>query len=293
MKKKMLGTGNNWSLTITIGLALFILGIFGMALLFGNEMQKIIRQNFEVEVFLEKDLTEDQIIEMGKYMASRPYVAKENGKPSVQFITKEEAGKKFIKETGEDFSQFLGENPLRDAYAIKIEESFLSLNALKKIESELNLEKAVFEVKYHENLIGAIQDNIKKLSLISITIASLLLFTVIWLIRNTVKLSVFSQRFLIRTMELVGAEPWFIQKPYIVSMFWRGLAGGGLASLLLFGGLELSVNYVPQIELLFVPEKLGVLLLGLPFIGSIVGATSTYLIIRKFLGKKLDDLHIY
>lgn len=294
MNKKSLGTGNTWSLVFTMALALFNLGIFGLVLLSGNQLNKYVKENFEIQIFLNKDLSLNQIEQFQKVLTNKPFVAVKSGKPAVVFTSKEEAGKKFIEETGENYAQFLGENPLRDAFTIKIADKDLSADKLKQIKHELTSQHAeVFEVVYIENLIGSIQENIRRISIISLGISALLLVTAIWLIRNTVKLAVFSQRFLIRTMELVGAEPWFIQKPYISSMFWRGLGGGLLSGFFILISLQVAHNYVPQVRLLLIPEQIGILILTLPVIGSIVGSVSSWLSVRKFQGRKLDDLHIY
>jgi cell division transport system permease protein len=294
MNKRSLGTGNTWSLVFTMGLSLFNLGIFGLVLLSGNQLHKFVKENFEIQIFLNKDLTINEIQQLKKVLSQKPYVATNEGKPTIVFKSKEEAGKKFIEETGENYAQFLGENPLRDAFTIKIADKYLSAEKLNTIKNELTTQHPeVFEVVYIENLIGSIQDNVRRLSIISFGISALLLITAIWLIRNTVKLAVFSQRFLIRTMELVGAEPWFIQKPYIKSMFWRGLGSGLLAGFFILLSLQIANNYVPQLKQLLIPEQIGVLILFLPLIGSLVGAISSWLSVRRFQGRKLDDLHTY
>jgi len=293
MKKKTLGTGNSWSLVFTIGLALFNLGIFGMILLSGRKLNDRVRQNFEVQIFLEKGLDENDLKELQTLFENKPFVAHVNGKTGLKFTSKEEAGKKFIEETGEDYARFLGENPLRDAFTIKVSSEFLTSEKLKKIKEEITKIPGVFEVVYVENLVGAIQDNINKISSIALGVAGMLLLTAIWLIRNTVKLSVFSQRFLIRTMELVGAESWFIQKPYFKSMFLRGFGGGILAIVMLLTTLQFISNFYPIVKTVLIPEEFGFLLVCLPFLGAVVGIISTWLSLQKYQGKKLDDLHFY
>ena len=151
----------------------------------------------------------------------------------------------------------------------------------------------VFEVVYIESLIGAIQENLTKVSMLFTAISILLLMTVIWLIRNTIRLSIYAQRFLIRSMELVGAEPWFIQKPYVFNMIRHGFGGGILASLLLLLGLYFSANYFPPLRQVFVPEQMGILLFILIFGGGILGGFCAWLSVKKFLGKPLHTLHIY
>jgi cell division transport system permease protein len=124
-------------------------------------------------------------------------------------------------------------------------------------------------------------------------ISLLLLITVVWLIRNTIRLSVYSQRFLIRSMSLVGADPWFIQKPFIWSMCKQGFSGGLLSAFSLLLGIHFAGEYYPPIRQVIVPEQVGILTLSLVFAGSILGILSTWLSVRNFLNKGLDQLHIY
>ena len=295
MKKKSLGkTGSSWTVIFTIGLALFNLGVFGLILLFGNQMSKIIRQNFEIQVFMNQDFDLESVKEFQKKLASEPFVARnKNGLPSINYISKEEAGQRFMVETGEDFSQFLGENPLRDAFSIKVSERYLSPEKLKEIKTTLTAIPGVFEVVYVESLIDSIQENIQKITLIFSAIAFLLVFTAIWLIRNTIRLSIYSQRFLIRTMSLVGANNWFIQKPFVWNMLLQGFIGGLLSGICLLLGLHFVKDYYPPILMVLVPEEIGFLIVTLLISGGFLGGLTSWLSIRKYINKNLDQLHIY
>lgn len=293
MKKKSLGTGSAWSLIFTIGLALFNLGIFGLILLFGNAFNRKVTENFEVQVYLQKDIQPSSKQQFTNFIQAQPWLAKRNGKPAIRFTSREEAGQKFMEETGENFSQFLGDNPLRDAFSLGIEEAFIDASNLKKIKSAIARQPGVFEVVYIESLASAIQRNVQLVSGIFLGIGSVLLITSLWLIRNTVRLSVHAQRFLIRTMELVGAESWFIQKPYIRSMFLNGLMGGILAIIMLVFALHWGNQFIPGLHTFAKPEKIGLLLLSLPLVGACTGMLSAWQSVRSFQGRKLDDLHRY
>lgn len=293
MKKKSLGTGSAWSLVFTIGLALFNLGIFGLLLLFGDEFNRKITENFEVQVYLQKEIQAPEKEDFIRFIQSRPWLAKRQNKPAIQFTSREEAGRKFMEETGENFSQFLGDNPLRDAFSLGIEEAFIEPNHLKKIKAEISARPGVFEVIYIESLASTIQRNIRMLSGLFLGIGTVLLLTSLWLIRNTVRLSVYSQRFLIRTMELVGAESWFIQKPYVLSMLVKGLIGGLLAIILLVFTLHWGNEFVPGLHSFTHPEKIGLLFIALPVIGALTGMLSAWQSVRGFQGRKLDELHRY
>jgi len=294
MKKKSLGKTGSWAVVFTIGLALFNIGIFGLILLSGNQLSRIIRQNFEIQVFMEQDFDRSKIKEFQQNLSLSDFVAKsQSGIPELEFVSKEAAGQKFMLETGEDFSQFLGENPLRDAFSIKISDSFLTTEKLKQIKTRIERMPGVFEVNYVESLVGSIQENLARVSSILSGISLLLLATVILLIRNTIRLSVYSQRFLIRSMALVGADPWFIQKPFIWNMFKQGFVGGLIAAIGLSLFLHFATEYYPPIRLVVVPEEVGLLILSIIFCGCLIGSLSTWLSVRNFLNKKLDQLHIY
>jgi cell division transport system permease protein len=294
MKKRRLGQTGSWSVIFTIALALFNLGLFGILLISGNQLSRMIRQNFEVQIFMQQNFDQGNVKYIVEKLKEKPFVAKnKEGKPEVTFTSKEDAGKKFMKETGEDFSQFLGHNPLRDAFSVKIQEGYLEENQLKAIKQELNALQGAFEVIYVESLVETIQQNLTKISIIFMVISCLLLIAVIWLIRNTIKLSVYAQRFLIRSMVLVGAEPWFVQKPFVLKMIRQGFLGGILASIVLLIGLQISAEYYPPLKLIYVPEQIGILLLILMAMGSLLGGVSTWLSVRKFVFQKLDDLHFY
>jgi cell division transport system permease protein len=293
MKKKSLGTGSAWSLIFTIGLALFNLGIFGLILLFGNAFNRKITENFEVQVYLQKEIQPTDKQEFISYIQSQPWLAKRNQKPAIRFTSREEAGRKFMEETGENFSQFLGDNPLRDAFSLGIEEAYINPDNLKKIKSTLIRKPIVFEVVYIESLASTIQRNIQLVSGIFLAIGMVLFITSLWLIRNTVRLSVYSQRFLIRTMELVGAESWLIQKPYVFSMLRNGLLAGILAIFLLLFALHWGNEFIPGLNAFTQPEKIGLLFLALPLIGAVTGMVSAWQSVRGFQGRKLDELHRY
>lgn len=281
-------------MVFTISLALFNLGLFGILLISGNQLSKIIRQNFEIQIFMAKDFDPASLNQVSEMLAVKPYLAKnEFGKPEIEYISKEEAGKKFMKETGEDFSQFLGENPLRDAFTIKIAESFLDENQIKSIKADLVKIPGTFEVVYVESLVETIQKNLAKVSAIFLVVAFLSVVTVIWLIRNTIKLSVYAQRFLIRSMVLVGAEPWFIQKPFVFRMLGQGFGGGLLASVFLLICLQASVEFYPPVKTVFVAEQIGIMLIGLMVSGSLLAGISTLFSIRRFVYQRLDELHEY
>ena len=250
IKKKKLGSYPYFSVVFSVSLALFVIGVFGALIIYSRELERVVRESVKIQVFLQTRVTEAQRLQIQKTLTSKPYVARHHPEGAIVFVSKEDAAKQFIKETGEDFQQFLGENPLRDAFLVHIDENFHEAKKLTAIKAEVEKINGVFQVYYVENVIDSINKNITKISLILLGIAILLLFTVVLLINNTVRLALFSQRFLIRSMQLVGAKSWFIQKPFLYRALGHGLLAGIIASLLLFGLISAGNEKVEDLQLI-------------------------------------------
>ena len=242
-RKKNLGSYPYLSVVVSITLALSVLGIFGLLLIHANKLSNLIRENVELQVYLNKNVTPVQITRIEKTLSSNDYILKRDQSADISFTSKEQAAENFIKETGEDFNAFLGENPLRDAFFIKIDPRYhTKLDSLK-----LNIESqnGVFEVAYMEDLVQSINKNITKISVVLVGFAAILVLIVIILINNTIKLALFSQRFLIRSMQLVGATRNFIQQPFLFRSILHGLLSGVLAIAMLIFLLDFASAKVP------------------------------------------------
>jgi cell division transport system permease protein len=162
---------------------------------------------------------------------------------------------------------------------------------MKLIKQDVEKIPGVFEATYVENLVEEINRNIYRISFVLLVFAALLLFTITILINNTIKLALFSQRFLIRSMQLVGATSWFIQKPFLMRSVWQGLLSGVLASILLFILLQYANTQIEELELLQVQEQIFMLLAGLCLMGPFVSLLSSYRSVNKYLQMSLDELY--
>ncbi len=291
VKKKKLGSYPYFSVVFSISLALFVIGVFGALIIYSRELERVVRESVKIQVFLQSRVTDAQRLQIQKTLSAKPYTSKNHPEGAVQFISKEEAAKQFVRETGEDFQQFLGENPLRDAFLVRINENFHETSKLKEIKAEVEKINGVFQVYYVENVIDSINKNITKISLILLGIALLLLFTVVLLINNTVRLALFSQRFLIRSMQLVGAKRWFIQKPFLFRAMGHGFLAGIIASLLLYGLIALGNKRIEDLQLIQNNERLIVLTIALLVTGMTVALLSTYRAVNKYLKLSLDQLY--
>lgn len=289
VKKKKLGAYPYISVVLSVTLALFVIGVFGSLVIYSKELERVVRENVKVQVYLKSQVTAVQKTQIEKGLASKPFVPKAKG--SIQFISKDEAAKQFIEDTGEDFKKFLGENPLRDAYLVRIQEGFHDTESLKKIKAEVEQINGVFQVHYVENVIDSINKNVTKIGLILMGLVSLLLLVVVLLINNTLRLALFSQRFLIRSMQLVGARSWFIQRPFLYRAGVHGLIAGVIASTLLVLLLSFATKRVEDLELIQNNNRLMLLLGSLLLIGMVVAILSTYRAVSKYLKLSLDELY--
>ncbi len=290
-KKKKLGSYPFVSVILSICLALFVIGLFALLVIHTNKLTEIIKENVEMQVYLNKDITDNQRIQIQKTLSSREYTSEKNGEIQISFISKEEAAEDFIKETGEDFSKFIGENPLRDAYTIKIAPEFHGEDQMKEIQADIQSLNGVFEVVYIPSLVASINENVTLISFWLLGIAALLMIAVVLLINNTIKLALFSQRFLIRSMQLVGAKRGFIQGPFLRRSVLHGLIAGLFASGMLYLLLRLANDRVPELSSLQDQTMILAIFAGLLVLGAMIGFISTFRAINKYLNMSLDELY--
>jgi cell division transport system permease protein len=291
-KKKRLGAYPYISVVFSISLALFMIGALGMLAIHSKKLTSVIKENVEVQVFLKKSVTDEQQIRIQKVLEGFDFVAKdENGAPKISFISKEEGARLFIEETGEDFVSFLGENPLRDEYIINISEAYQTEEKMAELAATLQKVNGVFEVEYVENLVRTINRNVAKISMVLGGFALILVLVVIVLINNTIKLALFSQRFLIRSMQLVGATKAFVRKPFLLRSVFHGLLGGLIASSLLFILAEYAYTKVEELALLKDTELMLALVGILIMLGALIGFFSSLRSVNKYLKLSLDELY--
>jgi cell division transport system permease protein len=288
-RKKKLGSYPFVSVVFSITLALFVIGVFGALVIYSKELEQAVRDNVKVQVFLKSQLTSEQIKQIEKALSAKPFVSKSAN--SLQFVSKEEAAKQFIRETGEDFKKFLGENPLRNAYLVRIDQAFHNPASLTKIKNEVEQMTGVFQVYYVENVIDSINKNVTKIGLVLMGLVALLLVTIVLLINNTIRLALFSQRFLIRSMQLVGAKRWFIQQPFLGRAILHGAIAGIIASALLLGLLSLATKRIEELTLIQNNDRLLLLMASLLLMGMVVAVASTYRAVAKYLNLSLDELY--
>uniref|UniRef100_UPI004048AD25 cell division protein FtsX n=2 Tax=Roseivirga sp. TaxID=1964215 RepID=UPI004048AD25 len=290
-KKKKVGAYQYGTVIFSVALALFVVGLFGILLLHTNKLTSNIQENIELQVYLKKNISENQRSRIQLDLSNSAYVLKKEEKPQIKFISKEEAAKKFIEDTGEDFSEFLGDNPLRDALVINIAPEFQTNLKLDSLSKSIGQISGVFEVTYVESLVDSINKNLKNLGLVLLGFAAILLIIVTMLINSTIKLALFSQRFLIRSMQLVGATSGFIKRPFLQRSMFHGAIAGVVASLLLYGLLQFANSKIDRLvelqEETYILALYGLLII----LGSFIAFISTYRAMNKYLKMSLDELY--
>ncbi len=270
---------------ISISMVLFMLGILGMIILHAQKISNQVKENIGFSIYMKEDVKEADIIRLQKSLDVSLY------SKSTEYITKEKAAADLSKDLGEDFINFLGYNPLSAKIDVRLKAEFANNDSLSKIEKQILKNENVKEVYYQKSLVQVVNDNIKRISLLILSFSSLLLIIAIALINNTIKLSVYSKRFLIKTMQLVGATQHFIRKPFIFKGVLSGIYGALISIGLLTGILYLAQNNFPEI---FNIQDIDIylILFGIViFLGIFFSWISTYFAVRKYLNMKTDHLY--
>src|SRR5690554_71053 len=269
-KKTKLGSYKFTSVLFSTTLSLFIVGLFGVIVIQAKTLTSIIRENIEIQIFLNTSISEADTEHIGELLESKPYVSQKDEEKIIKFISKDEAAATFLMDTGEDFTKFLEDNPLRDSYTFSVSEEYQTAPQIEDIVSEMEGLDGVFEVTYMNDLVESINENLLKVSLILGAFIIILIITVIMLINNTIRLALFSQRFLIRSMQLVGATKSFIRRPFLTRSFAYGALAGVFSSLLLLGLIEYAKSNIDGFHLLQNYQMLLLLFGGLIVLGAIL-----------------------
>ncbi len=273
------------TVVISLALVLFMLGLLGLVVINAKKLSNHIKENVGFQVVL-KDTTTTAELDILKQEISSSAFTKQ-----VDYISKDEAAKKLQKDLGEDFITFLGYNPLLSSLDVKLNSDYANIDSLSSFEKQIMQKHFVKEVIYHKDMIKQVNDNAKVISLYILIFSGLLLVVAIALINNTIRLSIYAKRFLIRTMYLVGATQGFIRMPFILKGVRQGVIAGLLAGFLLAGFLVLSTNYIPDLLQLQDPNLLAALFAGIVALGVLISGLSAALSVSRYLRLKTDDLY--
>lgn len=273
-----------YSIIIT-ALVLFMIGLVGLLFIHGKKLSNHFREQLEFTVILKDNLSENQVQQLLESLQRKTYTR------SAEYVSKEEALRRFRGDSGEDPMSILDANPLFASINIHLKSDCTVADSIARIKKYLIQNPMVSEFFYEQRLVDLVNDNFRKIGIIALVMALILLVIALTLIDNTVRLAMFANRFLIRSMQLVGATRWFIVRPYAIRGLWHGLFSGLLAVGLLLTTLNVLISQVPQIAVLQ-DYTLSILLFAVLLgFGMIFSYISTWIAVRKYLRKKLDELY--
>lgn len=270
---------------VSITLVLFMLGLLGLILLNSKKLGDHVRENIGFSIIMNSEVKEARIMELKKNLDASEFVK------YTEYITPEEAAEELQKELGEDFIGFLGYNPLLPSIDLRLNAQYANVDSLKVIEAKLLQNSDIKEVYYQESLVEMINANVRRISIFILVFSFLLLVIAIALINNTIRLSVYSKRFLIRSMQLVGATKSFIRTPFILTGILHGLLAALFASSALVGILYFLLQQIP--DLVTISDfKLFAVLFGFVIgTGVIITWLSNLSAVNKYLKAKPDELY--
>lgn len=279
-------TGSYAISVISIMLVLFMLGMFSLLIMHAQQLSNHIRENIGFEIIMNKGVKEAGIMKLQKTLDATPYVK------STKYITREAAIEQLSEDLGEDFIKWLGEedNPLLPSIDVRFKAAWANNDSLDKIERQLITNPDVKEVYYQKSLVHIINQNVKRIGIILLGTSVLLLFITIALINNTIRLSVYSKRFLIKSMQLVGATEGFIRRPFVFSGIFQGFIGAVLAILMLTGVLYLLLKNIPELALLQNVSTVIAIYIFIILLGIVLTGISTYSAMGKYLHAHTEKL---
>jgi cell division transport system permease protein len=274
-----------FSVVISITLVLFLLGVLGMLVLNAHKVEKHFKEQIALSIDLKENVKQIEISQLEKNLKLSDYVK------STQFISKEDAAVIAQEENGEKFMDFIGYNPFQNSIDVYLNSEFVTLNKLEEIKTDLLQKSYVDEVRYDVELVSLMNKNVKRISFWLIAISVVFALIAMLLINSSIRLAVYSKRFIIKTMQMVGATKHFIRRPFI----WRSIRLGIIGSLLAVLGLVAIAFYLnkslPELNLLQNPAIFATLCTGIVALGIIITWISTFFATQRFLNLKTDDLY--
>lgn len=256
-----------------------------LVILSAKSLSTHVRENLELSLLLNEGVSEQEVNRIVKYVEAQPY-AKE-----VDYISKEEILAEQTVSMGLDPTEFLGYNPYTASIEIKLKADYANTDSIMPIKNRLMRYTQIREISYPSELMDSVNDNIRKISAVLLALALTLSLISFALINNTIKLTIYSQRFLLHTMKLVGASWGFIRRPFLLRNLAIGITSGILAIGLIAGGIYLLLRYEPQMSYLFTLPTLGIVGGSIMLFGIIIALICAYISINRFLKMKAGDLY--
>jgi cell division transport system permease protein len=274
-----------FSVVLSVFLVLFLLGILGLFVLNSKKLSDDFKEEIAMTVFFKNEANDSIIKAFGEEMKTAKFIKKSN------YVSKEAAAKSHTDIIGEDFMNFLGANPLQNSYDLNLKADYIVSDSIQEIETRLRKNEMVSDIVYDKQLVNLVNDNIKKVSMWILIVSGFLTLIAVLLINSSMRLAIHSNRFIIKTMQMVGATKSFIRKPFIWRSIKLGLIGSVLAVLALIGTLVYLDSNFPNLGIVEAPLQIGLVLLGVIVVGILITWISTFFATQRFLNLRTDELY--
>lgn len=273
------------STVISISLVLLMTGLLGLILIHAKNLSNYVKENIVLNIIVNDGAKDVDVLALNRQIESNSYVLK------TQYVSKEIAARNLTKDLGEDFVEFLGYNPLLPSIDVYMKADYANNASITQLTNQLTKNPLVKEVVYQKSLIDMVNQNIKIIGLVLLAFAGILLIIAVALINNTIRLAIYSQRFLIKSMQLVGATKNFIRKPFLNYGIVHGLLAGLIAIILLLVTLYFANQVLPELVILTNWTEFAIVFAGVIGIGILISLLSTYFAVSKFLRLKIFELY--
>jgi len=274
-----------FSVVLSIFLVLFLLGILGLFVINSKRLSDNFKEEIVMTVFFKNEATDSVTTAFNEELKTAKFAK------SFEYVSKEKAAAQHKKVIGEDFMQFLGVNPLQNSFDIHLKADYVNNAEIAKIQRRLRKNPMIADIVYDKQLVTLVNDNIKNISMWILIISGLFAFVSVLLINSSLRLAIFANRFIIKTMQMVGATKAFIRKPFIQRSVMLGLIGAALAILSLIGVLIYIETNFPTLGILDNKLAIGAVLLGVLVLSVVITWLSTYFATQRFLNLRTDDLY--
>ena len=271
--------------SISTTLVLLLLGLVVFFVLAANNLSVYVRENINFSVLISDDMKETDILKLQKRLNNEPFVKE------TEYISKKQALKEQTEAMGTDPQEFLGYNPFTASIDIKLHSDYANSDSIAKIEKLIKRNTNIQDVLYQKDLIDAVNENIRNISLVLLALAVMLTFISFALINNTIRLAIYSKRFLIHTMKLVGASWGFIRRPFLKRNIWSGVLAAFIADTILMGAAYWLVSYEPELIRVITPEVMLLVSGAVLVFGVVITFLCAYLSINKYLRMKASTLY--
>jgi cell division transport system permease protein len=268
-----------------IAMVLLMIGLLGLLLVDANNLSRYVKENIVLNIFVDEGAHETDVLQLQKQLDANPIVKQ------TQYVSKELAARNLQKDLGEDFVKFLGYNPLSQSLDVYLKADYANNTDIEKFKAELLKNPLIKEVKYQQSLVDQMNQNLTSISLIILGFAAIFVLLSVALINNTIRLAIYSQRFLIKSMQLVGATKNFIRKPFILYGIWHGILGAMIAIIILMGALYLAQKQIPDLVILQNYTEFGIVFAIVVGLGIFISGFSTFLAVNKYLRLKIYNLY--